>query len=136
MKIEQDYLKGMLVAFESAESPTTNIQELSEKGFKYSEDKFIFHLQILADQGFVEREQGTGLGYVKGADDYISWSVVPLRLTAQGHSFIEALKNNEVWNTIKSDFKEATMETLWNVSKGLLDGYTKKKVEALISGSD
>jgi repressor of nif and glnA expression len=136
MKIDQIYLKGMLGAFESAEAPTTDIQELERKGFKYSEDAFIFHLGILADQGFVQREQGHGLGYKKGAGGDISWSVVPLRLTAQGHDFIEALNNSQVWDTIKTEFKDASIGTLWKVSKGLLEGYTKKKIEALISSVD
>jgi len=136
LKIDQNYLKEMLEAFESAENPTTDIQELEIKGFECSEDKFIFHLQILADQGFVQREQGEGLGYSKGAGGNISWSVVPLRLTAQGHDFIEALKNSEVWDTIKSEFQEASIGTLWKVSKSLLEGYTKKKVEALIGSSE
>jgi hypothetical protein len=136
MKINQSYLKGMLGAFESAEAPTTDIQELDGKGFKCSEDVFIFHLQILADQDFVQREQGHGLGYTKGAGGDISWSVVPLRLTAQGHDFIEALNNSQVWDTIKTEFKDASIGTLWKVSKGLLEGCTKKKLEALISSVD
>jgi repressor of nif and glnA expression len=132
MKIDQEYLKEMLEAFQSAENPTTDIQELEQKGLKYLENAFIFHLQILADQGFVQREQGDGLGYRKGAQGDVLWSVVPLRLTAQGHEFIEALKHSEVWDTIKSEFQDASIGTLWKVSKGLLEGYTKKKVEALI----
>ena len=136
MKIDQSYLKGMLGAFESAEFPTTDINELANKGFKNSEDAFVFHLQILEDQDFVQGEQGHGLGYTKGAGGDIFWSVVPLRLTAQGHDFIEALNNSQVWDTIKTEFKDASIGTLWKVSKGLLEGYTKKKIEALISSVD
>lgn len=132
MKIDQDYLKGLLEAFEASDNPTTDIEELEQAGFGYQEDKFIFHLSILADQNLVQREQGYGLGYRKGTNGYISWSVVPLRLTAAGHEFLEALRNSEVWNTIKSDFKDASIGTLWRVSKELLEGYTKKKVISLL----
>lgn len=132
MKINQEYLKGLLEAFEASESPTTTIQKLREHGFDCQDDDFIFHLQILNDQHLVEGENGAGLGYKKGADGYICWSVVPLRLTAQGHDFIEALRNSEVWNTIKSEFKEASIGTLWKISKDLLKGYTEKKIKALI----
>ena len=134
MKINQEYLKGLLEAFENSETPTTDIERLQEHGFSYQKDDFIFHLQILNDQHLIERESGAGLGYTKGADGHICWSVVPLRLTSQGHDFIEALRNNEVWNTIKSEFKEASIGTLWKVSKDLLDGYTKKKIKELIGG--
>jgi hypothetical protein len=53
MKIDQDYLKGLLEAFENAEEPTTDIEELQRLGFNYEDDKFIFHLQILADRMLV-----------------------------------------------------------------------------------
>jgi hypothetical protein len=43
MKIEQDYLKGLLEAFESSDNPTTDIQELNEKGFEHLNNQFIFH---------------------------------------------------------------------------------------------
>jgi hypothetical protein len=62
------------------------------------------------------------------------WSAVPLRPTAQGHQFIEAIRNKELWATLKRDFKDASINTLWDVSrKLLLEGYTKKKVEGLLS---
>ncbi|MDP2607735.1 MULTISPECIES: DUF2513 domain-containing protein [unclassified Oceanobacter] len=132
MKIDQEYLKGLLEAFEASNTPTTDIKKLEHAGFSYQEDKFIFHLSILADQNFVEREQGHGLGYLKGADGNISWSEVPLRLTAAGHEFLEALRNSEVWDTIKSEFKDASIGTLCRVSKDLFEGYTKKKVTSLL----
>ncbi|CAH7063718.1 DUF2513 domain-containing protein [Vibrio crassostreae] len=132
MKIDQEYLKGLLAAFEAAEFPITNIQELEQKGFSNQCDQFLFHLKILSDQGLVEREQGHGLGYERDLSGKIYWSVVPLRLTAKGHEFIEALHNSEVWDTIKSEFGDASIGTLWRVSKDLLEGYTKKKVTALL----
>lgn len=132
MKIDHDYLKELLEAFEASDSPTTDIQKLEQQGFDRRENRFLFHLQILADQHLVERERGCGLGYKKGADGYMSWSIVPLRLTANGHEFLEAIRNSEVWGTIKSDFKDASVGTLWRVSKDLLEGYTKKKVTSLL----
>ncbi|GAA5446117.1 hypothetical protein Misp06_04326 [Microbulbifer sp. NBRC 101763] len=136
MKIDHDYLKGLLEAFEASNSPTTNIQELDQAGFNYKEDKFIFHLRILTDQNLVQPERGYSLGYVKGADGQVSWSVLPLRLTASGHEFLEAIRNSEVWDSIKSEFKDASIGTLWRVSKNLLEGYTKKKVTSLLSSEE
>jgi Hypothetical protein (DUF2513) len=134
MKIDQDYLKGLLEAFENAEKPTTDIEELQLLGFNYEDDKFIFHLQILADRMLVEGEGDNKnfLGYVKGNDGYTSWGAIPLRLTANGHDFIEALRNKEVWETIKSEFKDASIGTLIKVSKELFEGYAKNKIAALM----
>ena len=135
MKIDQDYLKGLLEAFESAEKPTTDIDELQNHGFSYEDDKFLFHLQILEDKALVKGDDDIGLGYQRSLDGFIAWGAIPLRLTANGHDFIEALRNQEVWETIKTEFKEASIETLWNVSKELLEGYTKKKLAAIL-GND
>lgn len=134
MKIDQEYLKGLLEVFENAEEPTIDVNELEELGFNTEDSRLIFHLQLLADQGFVKREDGRhGLGYTKGADGHVTWFAIPLRLTSQGHTFIEALRNSDVWNTVKSEFKEASMSTMYNVSKKLLEGYTKKKLTELLS---
>ncbi len=128
MKIDQDYLKGLLEAFQASDHPCTDIDELKAQGFDYEEDQFIFHLQILHDMNLVEAEGRYDLGMTKGADGHICWSLVPLRLTAPGHSFIEALQNEDVWSSIKSGFKDASIDTLMTVSKELLAGFIKKKI--------
>jgi hypothetical protein len=133
MKIDMEYLKGLLEAFQLSEKPTTDIEELKGRGFDYDDDKFIFHLQILADRNLVEQEDGDGgLGYFKSIDGFVSWSVLPLRLTASGHDFIEALANKEVWQKVKTEFKGASISTLITVSKKLLEGYLSKKVEEIL----
>lgn len=128
MKIDQDYLKGLLEAFQAFEHPCTNIDQLKVQGFDFEDDQFIFHLQILHDLNLVEAEGRYDLGMKKGADGHVCWSLVPLRLTAQGHSFLEALLNEDVWNSLKSGFKDASLETLVSVSKDLLTGFVKKKI--------
>lgn len=135
MKIDQEYLRGLLKAFEAADKPTTDITELESRGFSKSDDRFLFHLTILEDQCLVEGDKDIGLGYQRSVDGFISWGAIPLRLTASGHSFLEALHNKEVWETIKTNFKDASIETLWKVSKELLEGYTKKKISELL-GND
>jgi len=90
-------------------------------------------LRILEDQKLVKSATGNGLGFRIGASGDVHWSVVPLRLTAFGHEFLEALRNNEVWNTIKAEFKDASIGTLWRVSKELLEGYARKKVTSLLA---
>lgn len=134
MKINQDYLKRLLEAFESAERPTLDLHTLEKAGLKDDEHVLVFHMQILNDSGFIQRgdgKPGFGLVNITGYEDY-GWSVTPLRLTASGHQFIEALRNEEVWEKIKSEFKDASVGTLWEVSKKLLEAYAKKKVEVII----
>ncbi|MBV5336986.1 MAG: DUF2513 domain-containing protein [Deltaproteobacteria bacterium] len=132
MNIDQEYLKGLLEAFEAADSPTTDIEELKSRNYDYRDVKFLFHIKLLEDQGLVRADAGNRLGYVRGADGIVSWSVVPLRLTAKGHEFIETLRNKDVWEAIKSNFKDASLGSLLNISKELFEGYLKKKISSLI----
>lgn len=136
MKLDRDYLKGLLEAFEKSEKPYTDIQELEKHGYLYKEDQFIFHLQILSDKGLViPSNPRSGLGYSLGLNRDVSWSIVPLRLTAQAHEFLAAIRQDSVWNTIKSDFKEASIDTVISVSKQLAEGWAKKKVDSLLNES-
>lgn len=132
MKINQDYLKKLLDAFESSPTPSVDLRYLEKAGLFDDQNLFVFHMQLLDDKGFVEREdKGLGFGYDKSADGAVQWSVLPLRLTATGHEFIETLRNKEVWLTITTKFKDASLDTLWSVSKKLFEGFTKKKIEDL-----
>ncbi len=91
-------------------------------------------MATLNDQGFIEREDGdTGFGLQKSLGGCLSWSVLPLRLTASGHQFIEALSNKHVWAEIKRSFKDASIATLRDVSLKLLDAYVKRKIDNILS---
>jgi Hypothetical protein (DUF2513) len=133
VKIDQDYLKKLLETCQASEKPTFDIDDLKAAGFDYYDKQFEFHMMILSDQGFIEQDDGDpGFGLTKSLDGYPSWAVLPLRLTASGHQFIEALSNKEVWAAIKHGFKDASIATLKSVSLKLLDGCAKKKIDELL----
>lgn len=132
MKIDQQYLKDLLIAFEDNDGPQTNIRELEDAGFDYTNQKFIFHMRLLDDKNLIARVDGEpGFGLYLGADNIGSWAVLPLRLTSQGHDFIEALRQKEVWNTVKENFKEASISTLVDVAKQLAQGFAKQRIKQL-----
>ena len=88
------------------------------------------HLAILNDDGLVRRADGTpGLGYKDGYPG--RWSVLPLRLTASGHEFLEHMRNEEVWPTLKKSFKDGSVETLRGAARKLFEAYAQKKVKEL-----
>lgn len=133
MKIDQQYLKDLLIAFEDNPDPQTNIEELREAGFNWEEPRFLFHMRLLEDQHLIQRTDGeSGFGFYERADDGGSWAVLPLRLTARGHDFIAALRQKEVWEQVKTGFKDASISTLINVSRDLAEGYAKKKISDLL----
>lgn len=134
MKIDKDYLKSLLEAFESEHEPQIDIVKLDGKGFDTETKDFVFHMRLLNDKHLICQSDGTpGFGLEESADGQFHWAVLPLRLTADGHDFLEALKNKEVWNTVKTGFKDASIGTLVDVSKRLFDGYLQKKIDNILS---
>jgi hypothetical protein len=133
MKPDQDYIKKLLEAFEAAPHPTVNIHGLEKAGVDYRDKKFEFHMGLFCDKGLVERADGEpGFGLIRSMGGHTAWADVPLRLTAQGHDFLEAIRDKEVWATIKKEFKEASFGTLLEVAKRLLKEYTEQKLLALV----
>ncbi len=116
MRPNPDYLKRLLTAFQDATNPTTDIQELGAAGLPFDDPEFEFHLRLLNDQGYVERNDGRpGIG-LSGE----MWSVIPLRLTAAGHEFAEALSDNKVFAVVKKNLVGASIGTIKEVAVGLL----------------
>ncbi|EOG6122418.1 DUF2513 domain-containing protein [Cronobacter sakazakii] len=136
MKINQDYIKDLLCAFEETDGPDTLLTQLEVKGYKRDDGVFIFHMRLLADNKLIERvdkQAGFGhaisseLGRGEGVTIY-HWFVVPLRLTAKGHDFLSDIRQKEVWLAIKTNFKEEGLGTLTGIAKSLAQAYTRKKI--------
>lgn len=136
MKIDQQYLKDLLIAFEDTDGPDTLIDELEHAGFNRNDPNFIFHMRLLYDNGLIvrvdgERGFGHNMNQTMGGGVGYYWLPVPLRLTARGHDFIADLRQKEVWQTIKTNFKDEGISTLMGLSKSLAMGFAKKKVKDL-----
>lgn len=94
------------------------------KGF--SENQVYYHIKLMAQANLVEaKDWSTG--------DGPEWVVTSL--TNKGHDFLDIIRQESVWSTVKSEFKESSLETVISVSKDLAEGWAKKKVEALLSGN-
>jgi len=116
MKRDMDLIRDILFLYEDG----TLIDEK-----KYSNEIIKEHISLLKDAGFIITEsffppEGGALHY----RDKLSW---------EGHEFISRIRENEIWNKIKSEFKNASFETIVNVSKQLAEAWAKKKVEKLIN---
>ncbi|HBB0992682.1 TPA: DUF2513 domain-containing protein, partial [Escherichia coli] len=108
MKLDQQYLKDLLIAFEKTYGPDTMLSELEDNGFNRYDQNFIFHMRLLCDYELIVRVDGKpGFGHIMsnelGEGVEYSWIEVPLRLTARGHDFIADLRQKEVWQAIKTN---------------------------------
>jgi hypothetical protein len=128
MKIDQDYLREILNSF--IESPRSFIwvADIVERGIDM-DDKFLFHIQILEDQQFVEcLDKRSDLGYEITLGGNFEWKSRPLRLTASGHEFTEAINRPEIWEILKDEFSDASLSTLRSTATTLLVAFAKKQI--------
>lgn len=138
MKIDHQYLKDLLITFEDSAGPQTTLDEMKNAGYDPESSSFIFHMRLLGDSDLITRADGRD-----GKDFHVFVqsghpearvsfkTTVPLRLTAKGHDFIADLRQKEVWNSVKENFKDASISTLVEATKQLANGYAKKKIKAL-----
>lgn len=129
MKIDQDFLKAVLNTFLDSDQSFIWPNEILERTGTEMDDRFLFHMQILEDQRFVEcLDRHRGLGYEIHMGGQFEWRSHPLRLTATGHEFAEALNRDDVWTVLKAEFKDASVETLYRVGRSLLESYARKQM--------
>ena len=129
MKVDQEYLKLILNTF--IESPRSFIwvADLMERGIEM-DDKFLFHIQILEDQDLIEAlDKKSDLGYEITLGGEYRWQSRPLRLTASGHEFVEAMNKSEIWEIIKEEFKDSSLSTIKSAATILLKAFAKKQID-------
>ena len=129
MKPNPDYLKKILTAFRDAPNPTIDLLELESAGIDYEEPSFEFHMHLLLDDGAIESDsQAIGFGLQTSPDGYKQWSVIPLRLTASGHNFAEALQSSTVMTFVKKNLTAASVTTIRELAVAAAKAELAKRV--------
>lgn len=128
MKIDQEYLKSLLNTFIDSSRSFIWVADFTNKGIEL-DDKFLFHIQILEDQHFIEcLDKKSDIGYEITLGGDFEWQSRPLRLTATGHEFVEAINRSEIWDIMKEEFKESSLTTLKSAASSLLKAFAKKQI--------
>ena len=133
MKFNIEYFKELLETFEKIDDVSATVHDLAKKGFDLDDKNLPFHLDLMNDKGYLiaKTDKPNYIGYARRTDGQIAWGSVPLRLTAQGHEFLAELKEPEVWEKIKEQFKESGIDAVKMASKELMKMYVKKKAKDL-----
>ena len=128
MQIDQDYIKTILNTFIESPRSFIWIGAIEERGIAI-DDKFLFHMQILEDQEFIEcLDKMSDLGYEIKIGGQFEWKSRPLRLTAAGHEFVDAINRAEIWDVLQAEFKDASLSTLKSAAKSLLLAFARKQL--------
>jgi hypothetical protein len=108
MKRDLDLVRKILFETERKPSPR-GLVNLQIPG--YSEEEVSYHVKLLADAGLIEAQD---LSTMHG----FSWQ--PKALTWEGHEFLDAARNDTVWNRTKDEVKEKGGTVSFEVLKHLL----------------
>ena len=128
MKVDQSYVKEVLNAFLDSPRAFVWVDDILKRGIEM-DDRFLFHMQILEDQGLVEcLDKRSDLGYEINLGGAFTWQSRPLRLTAAGHELAEAMNRREIWEILKGEFTDASLSTLKAAATTLLVGFAKKQI--------
>ena len=122
MKPNPDYIKRLLAAFQDSPDPYVDISKIAAAGLPTNTPEFVFHIRLLNDQDFVQREDGKpGVGIEKVGDDYLL-NTLPLRLTASGHEFAEAMNNNKAFETVKKSLVSSSIGIMKDIAVTVFKG--------------
>ena len=115
-----ELIRKLLLAVEK------NPRELQVEG--YDVEEVGYHTLLLIEAGLLDGITSDTLDNTSIVPTFISVN----RLTWDGHEFLDNIRKEEVWNTIKSEFKDASISTVFSVGKQLTENYAKKKLNELL----
>ena len=78
----------------------------------YTDDQIGFHVKLLIDAGLLEGEDRGGDG-----DRYCYY---PRCLTNEGYNFLDAAKNDTLWNKVKAEIAEKGLSVSLDLLRKLL----------------
>ena len=110
MKRDDDFLRDLLLKLE-ADDDWMQILPGETLSHSNEESKERYHLELAADSGFV-----TAVGQST------------FRLTAQGHDYLDAIRDEGIWMKTKSLVSEAGGNATLEIVKTLAVGFLKKKI--------
>jgi hypothetical protein len=109
MKRDMDLVRKILLAVEASERPLdSSLIRISS----YAGEDITEHMRLLNEAGLVE-----GIS-AYSVEHRLKW--IELRLTWSGHDFLDAARNENLWNEIMSEVRKQTGAVSFDVLKGLL----------------
>ena len=107
MKRDNDYIRDFLLKFEEQKEPLLYRPPTMDGG----DIKERHHIHLLCDKGYmVEINEGV------------------YRLTNSGHDFIEAIRDEGIWNRTKQQIADTGGNVTLEIIKTLATGLLKKKI--------
>lgn len=108
MRRDPDLCRALLLALED-DPKLSGSKNYTVEGF--SEEEISYHVKLLHEAGFIEARDASTMNSFK-------W--YPLRLTWQGHEFLDAARDDTRWEKAKDIVKDKTGALSFEVIKEVL----------------
>lgn len=121
MKRDLDLLRDIMIYLEENLIPGGNIQSTDISLYDDSDEeykKLSEHIKLLIEDGLIEAKPIMVGGFA---------IFMILRITSKGHDFLDALRNDTVWNNTKEKMKEIGGFTL-GIALDIAKGYLAKLI--------
>ena len=123
MERNWDTIREILIRLEAME-PEKGCLQLgdfpSEKAYEYSH-----HVELLIEAGLIQGQMSKTLG--THASDFLA-----IRLTWEGHEFLDAIRSDTVWNKAKASFVKGglsmTFDLVKSVASDIAAAYLKSTI--------
>lgn len=111
MRLDKDLIRQILFDTEASDADPREWTTLDIEGRTKVETSY--HVQLLDEAGLIE-----GVDLSTKDDDGFEWQ--PVRLTYQGHEFLDTIRDPEVWRRTKAGAEKAgnaSIGFLWEIGK-------------------
>ncbi len=126
MRIDYDYIGKVLNIFLESSSATVDWNSFKTLRLHESDEKFIFHIEIMVDKNLVVGvNKNKSIGIQKNSSNY-TVSIVPWRLTSEGHDFANAITKPDILSIVKDKFKTEGFSIVINMAKQIAIKKTEK----------
>ncbi len=110
MRRDDDALRQILLDTERGEDWRVLVYKTSD--MSNEENKFSYNVQLLCDAGFMTQS-----------------SQHVFRMTNQGHDYLDAIRDEGIWNNTKQLVTDTGGNATLEIMKSLAIGFLKKKIE-------
>ncbi|CAH6898282.1 conserved hypothetical protein [Vibrio chagasii] len=128
MKRDMELIRKIMLFLEEQINPS--IRNVEIPGI--DEHVINYHIVLLIEAELIQGNVSRELGPNPAIPNYVR----VYRVTWQGHEFIDNFRNEEIWNTFKTEFKEMSFSSLTTIGKQLVEGIAKSKLEVLLKASE
>lgn len=118
MKRDMELIRKVLFYIEEHSDSKTLIRQWEIEG--HTTEEISYHVKLMVEHGLVDGRSAGISGHLLWYADSLTW---------QGHDFLDAIKNDTVWEKVKAGIHSKGLE-ISQISFGVLKEYVKAELRS------